>query len=494
MGQFELFVILVLSEVLFLPFTHELQTSQGQVLMQLRKHLEYPSALRSWENYFGDLCNMPSSEHMSISCQEHAVTELKIMGDKILKVGDFNGFAVPNQTLSETFSMDSFVTTLSRLPSLRVLSLVSLGIWGPLPDKIHRLSELELLDLSSNFIFGSVPAKVSTLVKLHTLTLDANYFNDSVPDWLDLFSNLSILSLKSNRFKGQFPNSICRIKTLAAISMSHNELSGKLPGLSTLTSLHVLDLRENNLDSELPVMPKGLVTALLSKNSFSGKIPEHFGDLGQLQHLDLSFNYLSGVPLSALFSLPNISYLNLASNNLSGTLPDQLDCGDKLGFVDISSNRLIGRLPSCLYTSDNRVVKFDGNCLSIDSQHQHHDSYCKEAIIRGKQSRGTEFMVLVAAIIGGILVIVLLALGIFFLCKRNRARRTYEQHILPKAVQANSPSGVCSELITNASKSCIHSLRIPHSYSLSGVCSELIFSSPSWQVKIFRFFTLLWKI
>lgn len=457
MGHLELCIVLVLSELLFLPFTHELQTSQSQVLMQLRKHLEYPPALKSWENYFGDLCNMPTTEHLSISCQGNSVTELKIMGDKILKVRDFNGFAVPEQTLSERFSMDSFVTTLSRLPSLRVLSLISLGIWGPLPDKIHRLSELQVLDLSSNFIFGSVPAKVSTLVKLHTLTLDGNYFNDTVPDWLDSLSNLTILNLKNNRFKGQFPTSICRVKTLTAIAISQNELSGKLPGLSTLTSLRVLDLRENHLDSELPVMPKGLVNALLSKNSFSGNIPEHFADLGQLQHLDLSFNNLSGVPLFALFSLPNMSYLNLASNKLSGSLTDLLNCGDKLGFVDISSNRLIGGLPSCLYTSDNRVVKFDGNCLSVDSQHQHHGSYCNGATIRGKQSRRSEIVVLVAAIIGGVLVIVLLAIGILFLRKRNRAMNTHEQHIVPKLLQANSPSGVCSELITNASKSYIHS-------------------------------------
>ncbi|XP_024933641.2 probable inactive leucine-rich repeat receptor-like protein kinase At3g03770 isoform X1 [Ziziphus jujuba] len=449
MGHFECFILLVVCEILFLPYTQELQTSQSQVLAQLRKHLEYPPALQIWENYNGDFCNL-SSEHMSISCQENSVTELKIMGDKNLKVRDFNGFAAPNQSLSEKFSVDSFVTTLSRLPNLRVLSLVSLGIWGPLPDKIHRLSELELLDLSSNFFFGSIPAKISTMVKLHTLILDGNYFNDTVPDWLDSLSNLTIVSLKSNRLKGQFPNSICRIKTLTDIAISHNELSGKLPGLSNLTSLHVLDLRENHFDSELPEMPKGLVTVLLSKNSFSGKIPEQFGDLGQLQHLDLSFNNLTGIPLPDLFSLANISYLTLASNNLSGSIPEQLNCGEKLGFVDISSNKLIGGLPSCLYSSDNRVIKYDWNCLSIDSQHQHHGSYCKEAFIRGKQSKNTEIMIVAAAIIGLILVIVLLALGILLLRKKKGARRTYKQHILPKIVQANSPSGVCSELITNA--------------------------------------------
>ncbi|KAM1058465.1 hypothetical protein ACFX2B_023105 [Malus domestica] len=452
MRYFYLLVSVIVSWVLFLPRTHELQTSQSQVLLQLRKHLEYPPSLEIWGNYSGDLCNLSSTAHVSISCQGNSVTELKIMGDyKLVNVSGFNGFAIPNQTLSENFEIDSFFTTLSRLPSLRVLSLVSLGLWGPLPDKIHRLSSLEVLDLSSNFMFGSIPAKISRIVKLQTLTLESNYFNETVPEWLDSLSNLTVLSLKNNRLKGKFPSSLCRIKTLTVIALSHNELSGKLPDMATLSSLHVLDLRENQLDSELPRMPKALVTALLSKNSFSGKIPAQFGDLGQLQHLGLSFNYLTGAPPSALFSLSNISYLNLASNMLSGAFPDKLNCGGKLGFVDISNNKFIGDLPSCLGSpSDERVVQLNGNCLSVDSRHQHQVSYCREALARSKQSRGRGTVVLVAVIAGAVLVLLLLVFGVLFFCRRYRSRRTVEHNIFAKAVPDNSPNGYCSELVANA--------------------------------------------
>ncbi|KAE8021351.1 hypothetical protein FH972_007249 [Carpinus fangiana] len=451
MGYLCCLFLVVVSWVLFIPSTYGLQTSQTQVLMQLRKQLEYPSSLQIWENYWGDFCSLSSSAHMSISCQGDFLTELKIMGDKLVKVSKFNGFAIPNKTLSGSFSIDSLVTTLTRLPSLRVLSLVSLGIWGPIPDKIHRLSSLELLDLSSNFLYGSVPFEVSRLVKLHTLALDSNYFNDTIPGWLNLFSNLTILSLKSNELTGQIPFSVCKSQTLTDLALSHNGLSGKLPDLSALTSLHLLDLRENHLDSELPVMPQGLVTALLSKNSFSGKIPEQFGELGHLQHLDISFNHLSGTPPSALFSLPNISYLNLASNMLGGSLPNELSCGGKLGFVDLSSNKLIGGLPSCLNsTSDKRVVKFDGNCLFVDSQHQHQGSYCKEAVMRGKQSRGRDIAVTVALITGAVLLMVILAFGALFLSRKYRSRRAHEQHILPKILQENTPTGVSSEFLANA--------------------------------------------
>ncbi|KAI4348293.1 hypothetical protein L6164_009029 [Bauhinia variegata] len=449
MAHFCLHLIL-LASFLFIPSTHELQAAQTQVLLRLRKHLEYPASLEIWGTYTGDFCNLSPSAHMSIKCQDNSVTELKIMGDKPVKANGFNGFAISNQTLSASFSIDSFVTTLTRLTSLRVLSLVSLGIWGPLSDKIHRLSFLEVLDLSSNFLFDFIPEKIATMVKFETLILDDNYFNGSMPDWFDSLSNLTVLSLKSNRLKGSFPSSLCRIKTLTDISLSHNELSGGLPDLSGLTGLRVLNLRENHLDSELPLMPKGVVSVLLSQNEFSGKIPRQFAELGQLQHLDLSSNHLSVVPPSALFALSNLSYLNLASNMLSGSLPDQLSCGSKLGFVDISSNKLIGRLPSCLAnTSDRRVVKYDGNCLSIDSQHQQRGSYCKESSSGWKKFAAWKIVVVVAIIIGLVLVLALLAFGVLYF-RRYHSRKTPEQRLLPKIMQDNSTTGISSELLANA--------------------------------------------
>ncbi|XP_020232608.1 probable inactive leucine-rich repeat receptor-like protein kinase At3g03770 [Cajanus cajan] len=449
MRRFCYLYLVVLSLFLFIPNTYELEASQTEALLQLRVYLEYPSSLQIWENYNGDLCSLPPSANLSIKCEGDEVTELKIMGEKSEKPSRFNGFAVPNQTLSMNFSVDSFFTTLTRLTSIRVLSLVSLGIWGPLPEKIHRFSLLEVLDLSCNFLFGAIPPKMSTMVKLQALTLDDNYFNTTMPDWFDSLSNLNILSVKSNGLKGSFPSSLCKIETLEVVSLSHNELSGELPGLSSLAGLHLLDIRENQLESELPLLPKSVITVLLSNNSFSGEIPKQFGELDQLQHLDLSSNHLSETPPSTLFSLPKISYLNLASNVLSGTLPGKLNCGSKLGFVDISGNKLSGGLPSCLAnTSDSRVVRYAGNCLSVDTQNQHRGSYCKKSS-SGWKSFKTWLVVVVTTIIVGF-VLVLLVSGVF-LWKKCRPRKITGKDL--KIVQDNSSrtsTGVSSEILANA--------------------------------------------
>ncbi|KAJ4908396.1 Leucine-rich repeat protein kinase family protein [Raphanus sativus] len=447
MAHSKAFPLLLLSCLLFLHNTHQLQNSQTQVLYQLRKHLEFPKALESWGTYYGDLCQIPSTPHMSISCEEEqgssnsvVVTELKVMGDKLSKpAGTFYGSSLQNHTLSKAFLIDSFVTTLTRLTTLKALTLVSLGIFGELPaGKIHRLYSLESLDLSSNYLFGSVPPDVTRLVRLQSLTLDGNYFNGSVPDALDSLTGLTVLSLKNNRFSGTFPSSVCRIVKLTNLALSHNEVSGELPDLSMLDHLHMLDLRENRFDSELPLLPKSLVTVLLSKNSFSGEVPGGFDGLSQLQHLDLSFNRLTGTPSRFLFSLPNVSYLDLASNELSGKLPSDMTCGGKLGFVDLSDNRLTGTPPSCLAgggSSGERVVKLGGNCLSIHDQHQ--ELLCEEeGGTKGRELRGRKIGTLVAVISGAVLVLVLFGFGLVMLCTKRSCCGSKEKSVQQTRLKA----------------------------------------------------------
>ncbi|XWS47826.1 hypothetical protein CRYUN_Cryun13aG0018400 [Craigia yunnanensis] len=259
--------------------------------------------------------------------------------------------------------------------------------------------------------------------------------------------------MRNNRLKGPFPSSIKGISTLIDLALSSNEISGKLPDLSSLRNLNVLDLSGNKLDSHLPTMPKGLLMAFLSNNSFLGEIPPQYSQLSQLQHIDVSFNMLSGTPPAELFSLPNISYLNLASNTLSGSLSDNLSCGSNLKFVDISNNRPTGSLPSCLHSqSGNKVVKFSGNCLSIDGHHQHPESYCRELEVRMYRSNtGAKGIgVLVGLIVVIAVIVVLLAIGFLIVCRRYCPRGISEQHLLHKSVQDNSTAGFSSGILTKA--------------------------------------------
>ncbi|XP_027338526.1 probable inactive leucine-rich repeat receptor-like protein kinase At3g03770 [Abrus precatorius] len=426
----------------------QLQSSQTQVLLQLKKHLEYPRQLEMWKDRWTEICSISSSTQVNITCNDNFVTELSILGDKPTKGRDFDGFAIPNQTLSQSFSMDSFVATLARLTSLRVLRLVSLGMWGPLPDRIHRLYALEQLDMSSNYLYGSIPPKISTMVNLQTLILGDNFFNGTIPSLFNSSSNLIFLSLKNNWLKGPFPPSILSVNTLVGIDMSSNQISGSLQDFTALSNLEQLDLSANRLESALPAMPKGLIRLFLSRNSFSGEIPKHYGQLNKLQQLDVSFNALTGSAPAELFSFPNISYLNLGSNMFSGPLQNHLRCSSQLRFVDISHNRLVGYLPSSLGTGiESRVVRSDGNCLLGSVHNQHAASYCAVSHVKKKSYRVGIF---VGVIVGIVVLTVVLALIIVITCKRFCPRGMSEQHLLHKTVQDSYTAGFSSELVTSA--------------------------------------------
>ncbi|KAJ6342242.1 hypothetical protein OIU78_010217 [Salix suchowensis] len=292
----------------------QLAPSETRILFQVQKLLEYPQVLQGWNNWT-NFCYLPPSPSLKVVCSNSHVTELTVVGNRSSSPAYPSS---PQQnTLSDSFSIDAFFTTLTKLSSLKVLSLVSLGLWGPLPPKISRFWSLQALNVSSNFIHGQIPRE--------------------------------ILSLKN----------------LTSLVLAHNLLNGTVPDLRSLVLLQELNLGGNLLGPAFPSLGNDLVTIILKNNSLRSVIPSGIKNFNQLQQLDISSNKLIGPIPSALFSLPSLQYLGLAQNQLSGALPANISCSAKLQYVDISHNILIGKLPSCIATNTStRTVISSWNCLS----------------------------------------------------------------------------------------------------------------------------------
>ncbi|XP_048636193.1 probable inactive leucine-rich repeat receptor-like protein kinase At3g03770 [Brassica napus] len=239
-----LLLVLLLSSI---DGTTQLQSSQSQTLLRLQQLLYYPKVLTSWNN-FTDFCNSEPNSSLTVVCYEDTLTQLHITGDR-------RGHMLP-----KSFSIDSFVTTLAKLPDVKVLTLVSLGLWGRLPEKINRLSSLEILNVSSNFLFGSLPHELSSLASLQTLILDENMFSGLVPDWIGSLPSLAVLSLRKNAFNGSLPSSLSTLSGLRVLALANNRFSGALPDLSRLTNLQVLDLESNSFGPMFPRLSHKLVT------------------------------------------------------------------------------------------------------------------------------------------------------------------------------------------------------------------------------------------
>lgn len=365
------FLFFALLSVLFLPVSiSQITPGEKNILFQVRKLLEYPQVLQGWNNYTS-FCYLPPSSSVSVVCSGNHITKLSITGNRTSK-----------QTLSKRFSTDSFFTTLTKLSSLKSLSLVSLGLWGPLPHKINRFWSLEVLNISSNQIYGNIPVSISSLKNLKTLVLANNLLNGTIPD------------------------------------------------LKSLQNLENLDLGNNLLGPKFPAFSEKIVSLVFRNNSIRSEIPSVFVKLVRLQTLDVSSNKLVGPIPPFIFSLQSIQYLNLAKNQLNGALSAKVSCNKNLVFVDISNNLLIGQLPSCIRSSTvNRTVISLWNCLSnTSSKYQRPTSFCRKEAIAVKppatakqDEQSTMKLGVVLGIIGGIVAVVG-ACGVLFLVIFRRAQ------------------------------------------------------------------------
>lgn len=397
--------------LLVLPITSgQLSSSERRILFRIQYLLEYPPALQGWANWTS-FCDLPASESLTIKCSGNHVTEFSVIGNKSSSLSSIRpkptqqSFHVSEQTLSESFSIDTFVTVVTKLSSLKVLSLVSLGMWGSLPPKIKRLNNLQVLNVSSNFIYGEIPSEIGRMQSLQSLVLSGNIFKGAVPD------------------------------------------------LSVLPVLEELNVGGNFLGPRIPALGNKLVTLILKNNLFRSGIPPELRNCDQLQVVDFSNNNILGIIPSALFSLPSLQYINLAGNGLMGTISRNTSCSSELKFVDVSDNHLVGDLPSCIsYNSSMRVVLYTGNCLSTgDLKNQRPDSFCQEKAlavkppteISKKHSTGKLGLVLgiIGAILGGITLLGVIALVAY----RKLGKQVSENKMSKDTVAGKSP-----KLVTDA--------------------------------------------
>ena len=110
-----------------------------------------------------------------------------------------------------------------------------------------------------------------------------------------------------------------------------------------------LQLRNNNLSGSLPTALgnlEALQVLSLDRNSIGGSLPTQLGNLSNLTRLALNRNQLTGAIPSELGNLSNLSIIGLARNQLTGALPASL--GNLTGLTKLSlhdNTQLSGPLP-----------------------------------------------------------------------------------------------------------------------------------------------------
>ncbi|TQD83245.1 hypothetical protein C1H46_031208 [Malus baccata] len=281
----------------------------------------------------------------------------------------------------------------SSLPKLRVLSLSTCNLSGPIDSSLLKLQSLSVIRIENNNLstqvpefflnfpnltslriaysglYGAFPKKIFQVPTLQTIDLSDNpQLQGSLPEF-SKSGSLRSLVLNGANFSGQLlPNSIGNLKFLSRIDIANCNFTGSIPrSMEDLTQLVYLDYSANKFNGSVPSfsMAKNLTLINLSYNQLTGQInSSHWENLTNLVNLDLRHNLLDGTIPSCLFSLPMLQKLQLSNNNFSGQLPE-FGNNCSLYFLDLSSNSLEGPIPMSIFNlQELRILSLSSNNFS----------------------------------------------------------------------------------------------------------------------------------
>ncbi|KAL6206203.1 hypothetical protein ACLB2K_023452 [Fragaria x ananassa] len=304
-----------------------------------------------------------------------SLLSLKKLYSLDLSGNDFRGLRIP----------DFF----GKLTSLRYLNLSYASFKGEIPPTLGNLSNLNYLDLNSfyyDYYYSNNLNWLSHLSSLKYLNLGGMYLSSTEVSWLhDVnmlpsllelhlfncqiqklphsqqlqlvnFTSLLVLDISENYIDSSFPNWFFNLTNLKKLDASGN-FFGLFPvELANLKSLEDLNLRDNYAQGQIPKV-FGRFCSLrildLSANSFNSGLEEVLNGFSnctsyRLESLDLSINQIKGELPVALGVLENLKELDLRDNKFYGSIPESIGNLSSLEKLDISWNHMNGSIPASL--------------------------------------------------------------------------------------------------------------------------------------------------
>ncbi|PPR96605.1 hypothetical protein GOBAR_AA24084 [Gossypium barbadense] len=270
---------------------------------------------------------------------------------------------------------------------------------GKIPIEISRLTRLVTLDLSVSSLLGrslklekpNLEMLVQNLKRLRFLYLDGVNISATGNEWckallpltelqelsmsycylsgpilssLSSLRSLSVIRLDNNNLSASVPQFFTEFENLTSLRLTATGLRGRVPeDIFQIRTLQILDLSTNKLlEGSFPNFPlnASLQTLTLSGTNFRGQVPESIGNLEQLTRIELVGCNFSGAIPKTMKNLTQLVYLDFSFNHFSGPIPP-FSSSRNLTQLSLAHNQLKGTIDSTNWSGLSKLNQFKGN-------------------------------------------------------------------------------------------------------------------------------------
>ncbi|KAJ4840883.1 mitogen activated protein kinase [Turnera subulata] len=344
-------------------------------------------------------------------------------------------------SIPDFFSPDTF-------PGLSILHLAFNALEGELPGSLSG-SQVQSLwvngQMSKDKLTGRIDV-IQNMTFLREVWLHSNGFSGPLPDFSGL-KDLESLSLRDNSFTGPVPVSLVELESLKEVNLTNNFLQGPVPEFKSSVSVDMTkdsnsfclpspgecDSRVNTLLSIVKSMgyPERLAESWKGNDPCADWIGIICSSTGNITVVNFEKMGLTGTISPDFTSLKSLQRLVLADNNLTGPIPEVLGALTDLKELDVSNNQIYGKVPvfksnPSVNTKGNPNIgkETDGSIVQGSPSASPSGTSSESGGSSGNGHKKSSAMigVIVFSVIGGVFVIFLIALLVFFLYKKKQKR------------------------------------------------------------------------